>query len=786
MASGIAAEPTPQGDRSAWRNAERYSTSDAGGRAVLEQLDTDLRGLRILDTPVWVFDAERCQLLWANAAGLEVWRAESVAELQARDIATKQSEAVYAQLNDYLVRVLAGEQVGVWVKVEPKGTSRRFYQSHHALRLADGRQVLLIEARTEPPPEEILALASSYTLTLGLYSEDGRLLSGNAEFGALAAVNSLATLQDVIPRDGSLADWPTQLDLNARLRFQVDLVTDRGTRIFRADLRRVRTRGEPPRAMLTLYDVTEERVAEAERGRAKAEAAMAARSELIAWMSHELRTPLNGVLGYLNLCLATDLGPKSLGYVRNAERAGRRLLGVVSDVLDLSKVEAGAMVMEQVPFSLESTLGDVESTGAPIASQNGVELRVVLVADTPFRTRYAVGDAARLVQILLNLVGNALKFTERGHVELRAEVHAAEPSADLRDAVDRAAVTFTVTDTGMGIEPADLPRIMEPFAQADGSISRRFGGTGLGLSIARRLVEQLGGRLWVTSTPGVGSRFGFTWVMEFVESPVAETSSAEAWVEDRDRLRGVRVLVVEDNPFNAEVFTELLRHAGAAVDTACNGEEALAKFKELPSAVDVPYDVVIMDVQMPRMDGYEATRRLRARPELSELPILGMTANAGLEDLRSCIAAGMSEVVTKPIVPAKLFDVVSRWSPVRSAPRTHEKKPSHLPDITVLMALSQGDRAKARRLAELYCRTTGEGLEELSGAVAEERPAEVSRIAHRLVSASGTVGDYPLVATLKAIEANMLSLAFGEARPLLDVASRQLSNSVQVFRDGLE
>ena len=269
--SGDQATPTTSPrDITDWRSARRYTRNNSSDREVLDALERQLAGLQIIDAAVWVFDAERCQCLWANPPGLAIWRAQSVQELQARDIASTQSEAVYALLNDYLVRVHAGETIANWVTLDPQGTTRRCYQTHHPLVLLDGRSVLLIEAQAEPPAEEMLAFASNHTLTIGLYELDGTLLSGNPPFMRLAEYSPLRDLTQVMPPTWKLSNWPSRLAEQSTLQFEAELNTARGPRWFRCELRRVLTHGRQPRAVVTLFDLTETRLAQAEMERKQA------------------------------------------------------------------------------------------------------------------------------------------------------------------------------------------------------------------------------------------------------------------------------------------------------------------------------------------------------------------------------------------------------------------------------------------------------------------------------------------------------------------------------------
>ena len=247
-----------------WRTGRRYQRENPADCAVLEDIERQLAGLTLVDTPVWLFDTERCQCLWANPTGLEVWKADSVASLQARDIAATQSEAVYTLLNDYLLRVERGEKIAVWVTLDPRGTTRRHYQSHHLVTLLDGRRALLIEAQAEPPVEEMLALASNYALTIGLYEIDGRFVSGNPAFVKIAAYQPLTTLTSILPANPEFTHWASTIAEQSQLQFETQLITERGSRVFRCELRQVLTATRQPRALLTLYDLSEQRIAESE------------------------------------------------------------------------------------------------------------------------------------------------------------------------------------------------------------------------------------------------------------------------------------------------------------------------------------------------------------------------------------------------------------------------------------------------------------------------------------------------------------------------------------------
>ncbi len=373
-----------------------------------------------------------------------------------------------------------------------------------------------------------------------------------------------------------------------------------------------------------------------------AEAANRAKSEFLANMSHEIRTPMNGVLGMLELASFGELDGAQRRHLAHASEAGRSLLRIIDDILDFSKIEAGRLDVESIPFDLPATLARVESTVAPLAHAKQLGFGVSI--DPSLAPRW-LGDPIRLGQILLNLAGNAVKFTERGSVEIVV--------TPVRVERDAAMIAFTVTDTGIGIDAGTRERLFRSFAQADSSTTRRYGGTGLGLAISRRLAELMGGTLDVVSEPGQGSRFTCT-VRLGVVADQSAPGTGRTTARSADRLDGVRVLLVEDNPVNQIVAKAMLGRAGAEVRLAGDGEQAIAQLDQ------APVDVVLMDVQMPVLDGFEATRRLRQDPRWAALPVIAMTANALPDDRLACLNAGMDDYLTKPLDMGDLLSMIAR------------------------------------------------------------------------------------------------------------------------------
>ncbi|WP_243438252.1 two-component regulator propeller domain-containing protein [Fundidesulfovibrio soli] len=478
---------------------------------------------------------------------------------------------------------------------------------------------------------------------------DGRLIQVNNAFCSLMG----QPVEELLGRTGleiGLWEGPEQRrDVVEKLRerrlllnMELGTITRGGRRIYTLCSVAVVDLFKEPCALWLISDISDRKTLEEEiiAARERAEAANQAKSDFLANVSHEIRSPLNAILGLTELAINRGPEPELRSLLEKVTSASHVLLGVINDLLDISKIEAGRMELCPAPFSLRAVLTRLRDIFEHKAQEKGVGFSVEIGPDIP---ESVLGDSLRLEQVLINLVGNAVKFTEKGGVSVSAGCEQ-EPDGSVL-------LRCTVRDSGIGLTPEQLEKVFQPFVQAEGSTSRRFGGTGLGLSIVSRLVAMMGGEVTVQSEPGQGSAFTFT--ARFAPDAGAgatEAANARALAS----LQGLRVLVVDDNDLNRELTTELVRMAGMEPTPAAGGREALELLE------NNSFDIALLDVQMPVMDGYQLARAIRDRHDGRRMLLLALTAHAMSGDREKCVAAGMDDYLTKPVMPDVLFSTIGR------------------------------------------------------------------------------------------------------------------------------
>jgi PAS domain S-box-containing protein len=737
-------------------------------------------------TAVTVRSAEDLSFIDCNAAALRLYRAASVEELRGSKVTDLSAEMQpdgtrsTVALRTHVARAI---QDGVarleWSARRLDGSEFLASMRIEALELGGGRRVLqtIVEDITEKKAAEAALARAQEALRASeeryrMVAERSRdvIIIADLEGGIVFASPAVEALAGYTPDEcrGKIIDdlvdpeeWPRLPSVYAGMRAGVPGGAEwfarrkDGTRV-RVDSVRAPVHdaaGRVTGAQMIVRDVSERHRMEQARDAAQAALAQAkeealaasrAKSAFVANMSHELRTPLHGVIGMVDLLSRTPLDPRQARYVEVASASARLLLSVINDILDLSKIEAGKLDIQRGAFSPRELVEEVTKVLEHAAQQKGLVLSSRV---EPGLSGPLVGDATRIEQVLVNLVGNAVKFTDAGSVTVTAAPKSGPEGAKR--------LRFTVRDTGIGISAAERPRLFEPFTQLDSSPTRQHGGSGLGLAICRELVQRMGGEIGVDSTPGVGSSFWFTVPLELA------STRPEGRIEP-----GVgRVLLVEDTPVGAEIVGAILRGSGYTCDVAADGSQAVEAVRRSR------YDIVLMDCQLPGMDGYEAAARIRALRG-PHVPILALTASATADDAARARLAGMDGHVPKPVDAKRLLVTIAE----------HLRKPAvRVVDLQRALERLEGNKALLARLIGQFRTEAASGRRNLEESWSRRDAASVAYAAHRLRGQAESLGGSLLASALARLEQIVAEGEWIAGAPAMDAVRSALEQMLDAL-----